>query len=84
MIWLDPGFANAALSGGARLRSILAGVSVVSLTIFGGLLALPATLLGMIVLTRHPRSSHPLDLPAGLMAVLWVGAMVGTLLALIK
>lgn len=84
MIWLNPGFANAELAGGARLRSILAGVSVVSLTIFGGLIALPATLLGMIVLARHPRSNHPLDLPAGMRAVVCVSATVGAVLALMR
>ena len=83
MIWLDPGFANASLSSGARLRGLLAGVSVVSLTIFGGLLALPATLAGLVLLARHPRSSHPLDLPAGMLAILCVGATVGALTALI-
>lgn len=83
MIWLDPGFVNASLSSGARLRGLLAGVSVVSLTIFGGLLALPATLAGLVLLARHPRSSHPLDLPAGMLATLCVGATVGALTALI-
>lgn len=83
MIWLDPGFANASLSAGARLRSMLAGVAVVSLALFGGLLALPTTLAGTLVLARHPRSSHPLDLPSGLIAVVGVGALVGAALALI-
>lgn len=84
MIWLDPGFASAALSGGARLRSLLAGASVVSLAIFGGLLALPTTLVGMLVLARHPRSDHPLDLPSGLMAVMSIGAVVGVALTLMR
>ncbi|HNP71155.1 MAG TPA: DUF3307 domain-containing protein [Kouleothrix sp.] len=84
MIWLDPGFSNAALAGGTRLRSVLAGASAVSLAIFGGLLALPATLIGMTMLARHPRSNHPLDLPAGMLAVLCVGATVGTVLALMQ
>jgi hypothetical protein len=84
MIWLDPAFTNAALAGGARIRSLLAGVSVVSLTLFGGLLALPATLLGVAVVARHPRSDHPLDMPSGIVAVVCIAAMLGTGLALLS
>src|SRR6185369_4131329 len=58
MIWLDPAFTNAALGGGARVRSLLIGAVVVSLTLFGGLLALPATLIGATLIARHPRSTH--------------------------
>ena len=82
MIWLDPAFTNAALSGGARLRSLLAGAMIVSLILFGGLLALPATLFGATLIVRHPRSAHPLDMPAGLLAVLCVGAALGTVLTI--
>ena len=39
MIWLDPAFTNVAMAGGARLRSLLIGAMIVSLTLFGGLLA---------------------------------------------
>jgi hypothetical protein len=70
------------LAGGARLRSLLAGAMIVSLTPFGGLLALPATLIGATLIVRHPRSTHPLDMPAGMLAVLCVGAAVGTALAM--
>jgi hypothetical protein len=84
MIWLDPAFTNAALSGGARLRSLLAGAMIVSLTLFGGLLALPATLIGATLMVRHPRSTHPLDMPAGMLAVLCVGAALGTALTVIR
>jgi hypothetical protein len=84
MIWLDPAFTNAALAGGARIRSLLAGVSVVSLTLFGGLLALPATLLGVMVVARRRRSTHPLDMPAGMLAVMCVAAALGTALALLS
>jgi hypothetical protein len=84
MIWLDPAFTNAALAGGARLRSLLAGAMIVSLTLFGGLLALPATLIGATLIVRHPRSTHPLDMPAGMLAVLCVGAAVGTALTIIR
>jgi hypothetical protein len=83
MIWLDPAFTNVALAGKARLRSLLAGAAVVSLALFGGLLALPATLIGATLIARHPRSTHPLDMPAGMLAVLCVGAAVGTALAII-
>jgi hypothetical protein len=84
MIWLDPAFTNAALAGGARLRSLLAGAMIVSLTLFGGLLALPATLIGATLIVRHPRSPHPLDMPAGMLAVLCVGAAVGTALTIVR
>jgi Protein of unknown function (DUF3307) len=83
MIWLDPAFTNAALAGGVRLRSLLVGAVVVSLTLFGGLLALPATLIGATLIVRHPRSAHPLDMPAGMLAVLCVGATVGTILTIL-
>jgi hypothetical protein len=56
MIWLDPAFSNAALSGRARLRCLLAGAATLSLALFCGLLALPATLLGAVLMARHPRS----------------------------
>ena len=84
MIWLDPAFTNVALAGKARLRSLLAGAVAVSLALFGGLLALPATLIGATLIVRHPLSTHPLDMPAGLLAVLCVGAAVGTALAAIS
>lgn len=84
MVWLDPTFANAALSGAARVRSLLAGSAVVTLTLFGGLIALPTTLLGVILVARHPRSAHPLDLPAGMMVVVCVGAALGTALTLVR
>ena len=83
MVWLDPAFTNAALSGAARIRSLLAGSAVMTLTLFGGLFALPATLLGVILVARHPRSLHPLDLPMGLMAVACVGAALGAALVMI-
>ncbi len=84
MIWLDPNSSNAALSGGARLRSLLTGISVVSITLFGGLIALPTTLLGMALLRRYPQSNHPLDLPSGTLAVLFIGATMGMLLAFLR
>jgi hypothetical protein len=84
MIWLDPAFTNAALSGRARLRCLLAATATLSLTLFGGLLALPATLIGAVLIARHPRSTHPLDMPAGMLAVLCVGASLGAVLAMIR
>jgi hypothetical protein len=84
MIWLDPAFKNVALAGGARIRCLLAGASVISITLAGGLLALPATLLGVAVAARHPRSTHPLDRTDGLLAVLCVAAALGALLAMLS
>jgi hypothetical protein len=81
MIWLDPTAEHAALAGGARIRSLLAGAGVVSLMLLMGVLALPATLVGLVVVTRHPLSSHPLDRPAGLLMVLSIAAALGALLA---
>jgi Protein of unknown function (DUF3307) len=82
MIWLDPSFSQAALAGRARIRSLLAGAGVVSLALFGGPLALPATLLGAAMVVRRPRSTHPLDTPIGFLSVLCVGAILGAVLGL--
>jgi hypothetical protein len=89
MIWLDPSFQHAALAGGARLRSLLAGVGIVSLTLFGGPLALPATLFGLVVIVRRgadgqaARPAHPLDTPVGLLTILCVAAALGAALTMI-
>jgi hypothetical protein len=83
MIWLDPSFSQVALAGRARIRSLFAGIGVVSLALFGGPLALPATLLGVVVFVRRPRSTHPLDTPIGFMSVLCIGAVLGAVLGLI-
>lgn len=81
MVWLDPCFQHVALSGKARLRSMAACAAVVTLMLLGGVLALPATLVGLACLARHPRSSHPLDTPSGLLAVLSVATLfAGSLL----
>jgi hypothetical protein len=37
-----------------------------------------------VLMARHPRSAHPLDMPAGMLAVLSVGAALGTMLAMIS
>jgi hypothetical protein len=85
MIWLDPALQHAALSGRARLRSLLAGVGVVSLMLLGGPLALPATLFGLIVTARRKVTlpAHPLDTPIGLLTVLCVAASLGAVLKMI-
>jgi len=90
MIWLDPLAQHAALAGRARLRSLLAGVGMVSLILLGGQLALPATLFGLAVIARRDTSSraaavpsHPLDTPVGLLTVLCVGATLGAALTMI-
>lgn len=84
MVWLDPTAKHAALSGGARIRSLCAGALVLSLTLLTGIVALPATLVGLTVATRYPSSAHPLDTPNGLLVVLSVAAALGTALALFQ
>jgi hypothetical protein len=81
MVWLDPAFKHAALAGRARLRSLFASSAVLVLTVVGGVVALPATLLGLAVVVRRPLSPHPLDMPVGLLAVLSVAAALGVALA---
>ncbi len=81
MIWLDPSFAQAALAGEARLRSMGVGILVVTATVFAGVAALPMTLFGYALVTRHPSSVHPLDTPRGLLATVFIAATLGALLA---
>jgi hypothetical protein len=83
MIWLDPAFQHLALAGRARMRSLFAGVGIISLMLIGGSLALPVALFGLVIALRHPRSSHPLDTPVGLSMVLGVAAALGAALAMI-
>jgi hypothetical protein len=91
MIWLDPLSQHAALAGPARWRSLLVGAGAVSLALIGGALALPATLLGLLVAARRGRmtttganlAAHPLETPLGLLTVLCVAAALGVGLALI-
>lgn len=83
MVWLDPTFQHVALSGKARLRSMAAGATVVTLMLLGGALALPATLVGLACLARHPRSQHPLDTPSGLLAVLSVATLFASSLLIL-
>jgi hypothetical protein len=81
IVALDPQFTHAAHGAAARLRSLVAAVSVLSLALFAGPLALPVTLAGYAVVARRPASAHPLDAPAGLLAVLLGAALLGALLA---
>jgi hypothetical protein len=66
------------------VRSLFAGVAVVSLILLGGIAALPATLLGFAVATHRPASAHPLDTPRGLLTTLLVAATLGWLLVMIR
>jgi hypothetical protein len=83
MIWLDPTFSQNKLAPKARLRSFIAGAAAISLALFSGALALPAALLGFVVVSRHPASSHPLDTPVGLITVLLIAVSLGATLVLI-
>lgn len=83
MVWLDPRFEHVALAGRARIRSFVAAGTVVTLALFGGPLALPATLLGlMAVIARRSHAIHPLDAPLGTLTVVVVAAGLGALLNL--
>lgn len=82
MVWLDPRFEHVALAGRARLRCLVAGAMLVSLVLFGGVLALPAALLGLAIVARHPLSAHPLDMPAGMLAVMSIAGSLGALLVI--
>jgi len=81
IVALDPQFAHAAHAAAARTRSLVAAAAVLSLTLFAGPLALPATLVGYAVAARRPASAHPLDRPSGVLVVLLGAALLGALLA---
>jgi Protein of unknown function (DUF3307) len=89
MIWLDPSSQHAALAGPARRRSLLVGAGTVSLALLGGAIALPATLLGLLVVARRggatstTLAAHPLETPLGLLTVLCVAATLGVGLLMI-
>ncbi|NNJ13446.1 DUF3307 domain-containing protein [Chloroflexales bacterium ZM16-3] len=84
IVALDPTFQHASLAAAARVRSLVAAALVLSLSIFAGPLALPATLAGVVAVTRHPASRHPLDSTAGMLAVITVAAALGAALALMR
>jgi hypothetical protein len=83
MVWLDPRFAHAALAPGARLRALGEATVLLALVLMAGALALPATLLGLVVVLRRPASAHPLDSPRGVLAVLCGTALVAAALRLV-
>jgi hypothetical protein len=83
MVWLDPAFKHAALAGWARVRCLVASAAVLSLTLWGGVLALPVTLLGLALVARRPVSAHPLDSAPGLFVVLSVAAALGAMLTIL-
>lgn len=81
MIWLDPSFSHVALAGAARARALVTGTLVATLALYGGVLALPAALAGLAAAIQRPCSIHPLDRPAGLLAVALVAASSGAVMA---
>lgn len=83
MIWLDPSFEKQALAGRARIRSLVAGGAVFALTLYAGAMAVPATLVGLALVTRRPLSAHPLDSTAGVLTVLAVAAALGVMLQVV-
>jgi hypothetical protein len=84
IVLFDPTFQHASLAAAARLRSLVAAAVVLSLSLFAAPLALPATLAGVVAVTRRPASRHPLDSPVGLLAVLIVAACLGAALTLMR
>lgn len=84
IVWLDPNFEHTALAGQARIRALAASALVVSLTLMGGPLALPAILFGLALVAHRPVSAHPLDTPPGLMVVLGLAATLGAALTLLS
>ncbi|RRR78032.1 MAG: DUF3307 domain-containing protein [Candidatus Viridilinea halotolerans] len=81
IVLFDPSFRHAAQAAQARVRCLVAASAVLSLSLLAGPAALPVTLAGLAWATRRPASSHPLDTPNGLMAVVLVAATTGALLA---
>lgn len=84
IVLLDPGFAHAAQAARARARSLVAAVAVLTLALLAGPVALPVTLAGLAVAARRPASPHPLDGPAGLLAVAMAASAMGALLAMMR
>lgn len=84
MIWLDPTLSQQGLAVGARIRALFAAVAVLTLTLFAGALALPATLLGVAIVTHSPHSPHPLDGATGLFVTTISAACIGAGLALVR
>ncbi len=83
MVWLDPAARHGALAGWARMRSCVVSIIVLSLVLSASRLALPATLVGMVIVTQWPRSTHPLDKPLGMLTVIGVSVLAGMSLLLL-
>lgn len=81
IVRFDPSFRHAAQAARARMRSLLVAVTVLSLSLLAGPLALPMTLAGLAWALRRPASPHPLDAPNGIMAVVFIAATTGALLS---
>jgi hypothetical protein len=83
IVGFDPQFKHAALSGPARLRALVCGTAALVLTVVGGALVAPASLLGLALVMQRPVSPHPLDTPQGMAIVLAVGAALGWALTMV-
>ena len=80
MVWRDPSFNYQSLAAPARVRSMLIGVIVISLALFAQPIALPAILIGFVIVARRPASVHPLDTPTGVLVILFAAIIIGTTL----
>ncbi|NJM07209.1 DUF3307 domain-containing protein [Candidatus Gracilibacteria bacterium] len=80
IVWLDPQFQHTARAARARLRSLFVGVGALSLVLFGGALALPLTLLGLVIIVQQTTVLHPLDSLRGRITLLTIAATIGTAL----
>lgn len=83
MVWLDPRFEYVALAGRARIRSFMAAAVVIALAVVKAPLALPFTLLALVLVVQRPASPHPLDHPLGLLSVVGMAATMGSLLTML-
>jgi hypothetical protein len=83
IVALDPGFRFAPQAAAARARCLVLAALVVSLSLFAGAVALPATLAGLALAIRRPASPHPLDAPTGMLAVVIAAAALGALLSVV-
>jgi hypothetical protein len=80
MVWLDPQFQYTASAARARLRCLFVGAGVLTLVLFGGMFALPITLLGLVLIVQQTATMHPLDSLRGRIALLAIAATIGTAL----
>lgn len=84
MVWRDPSFAHASLAPMARLRSFAIGAAGVSLMLFAGPLALPIGLGGLLAVTPRRSLQHPLDRAEGRFLVLFLAALCGTIVLVLR